>query len=71
MFLVEKITEINYESQDENPPHLSGYEEVKYLQQTMNSMNIFLMWLVRSYVVSQLKLLRIFWYISMNYFELT
>ena len=45
-FLVENIIEIHYESEEKNTPNLSEAGKIKYLQQTLNSMNSFLLSLV-------------------------
>ena len=42
---------------------------MKYFQQTLNSINAFLLLLVMSYVGSRFKLLRISWYIIMKLFR--
>ena len=67
--LVGKPTEINYSSGDENTPRHSEYIKMKYLQQTLNSMNAFLLSLLMSYVGSWFKLLRISWYRSIKPFQ--
>ena len=54
--LVENIMETHYSSENENPPHHSEAGQNKYLQQTLNSTNTFLLSLVMSYVGSRLKL---------------
>ena len=50
--LVENITEVNYESDDENIPRCIEAEQITDLQQTLNSIDVFLMLLVISNVVS-------------------
>ena len=47
-FLVEKNKEIIYSSEDENPPKYSEDGQIKYLKQTLNSINALLMLLVMS-----------------------
>ena len=61
--------ETRYDSKDENPHRHSDVGQMKYLQQTLNSMNAFLLLLVMSYVVSHFKLLRMPWYRSMKPFR--
>ena len=39
-FLVENITRIIYSSEDEKPRKYSEDGQIKYLQQTLNSMNV-------------------------------
>ena len=55
--LVEKITVIIYSSEDENSPKYSEDDQMKDFQQTLNSINDFLLLSLISYVGSQLKLL--------------
>ena len=50
-----------YESENEEPPHHSEFRQIKYLQQTLNSMNGFILSLLMSYVGSRFKLLRMHW----------
>ena len=61
--------ETKVEPDDENPPHNSEYGKYKYLQQTLNSINAFLLSQVISYVVSNFKLLRMSWYKIMKPFR--
>ena len=56
--LVDDITEIHYEYEDENPRKYSEDGQIKYLNKTLNSMNSFLLFLVISYVGSRFKLFR-------------
>ena len=56
-------------SQDENPHLHSEARKIKYLQQTLNSINAFSMSLVMSNVGSRFKLLRMSWYRSMKTFR--
>ena len=64
-----KFTEIIYSSEDENQPKYREDSQMKYFQQTLNSINAFLLLLVMSYVGSRFKLLRISWYIIMKLFR--
>ena len=57
-FLVENMMETHYESEDEKPPRHSQAGKIKDLQLTLNSINVFLLLLVISYLGSRLKLLR-------------
>ena len=68
VFLAEKVTEINYSCEDEKPPRHSKNGKMKYLQQTLNQMNEFIMLLVMSCVGSRLELLRVSGYIIMKPF---
>ena len=54
-FLAENIMENYYESDDENPRHHSEAVQPKYLQQTLNSINEFILSLLMSYVGSLFK----------------
>ena len=56
--LVDDITEIHYEYEDENPRKYSEDSQIKFLNKTLNSMNAFLLFLVISYVGSRFKLFR-------------
>ena len=61
--------ETHYESENENPPCHSESRLHKYLQQTLNSINEFLLSLVMSYVGYCFKLLRMSWYKMMKPFR--
>ena len=60
-----------FSSEDENPPKYNEDDQMKYLQQTLKSINDFIMSLVMSYVGSQFKLLRMSWYRIMKPFRNT
>ena len=66
--LAEKIREIIYSSEDENPRKYNKNFQMKDLQQALNSVNASLLSLVMSYVGSVFKLLRMSWFISMKQF---
>ena len=70
-YLVLNITVIIYSSEYENPPKCGEDDQMQNLQQTLNSRNDSLILLVMSYMGSRLKLLRMYWYRSMNQLELT
>ena len=63
-FLVENITETHYKYADENPHCHSDARQNKYLQQTLNSIDAFILSLLISYVGSCFKLLSMSWYRS-------
>ena len=67
--MVENIIEIIYSPKDGNQPKYSEDVQIKYLQQTLNSTNAFILSLVMSCVGSQLKLLRMSWYRIMKQFQ--
>ena len=64
--MIENIIETNYEYKDEKPLRHSQYGKIKYLQQTLNSINNFLLLLMMSYVVSHIKLISMYWCESMR-----
>ena len=47
--MVENIREIHYEYEDEKPPCHREYKIKKYLQQTLNSLNDFLLLILMLY----------------------
>ena len=63
-FLVENITETHYKYADENPHCHSDAGQNKYLQQTLNSIDAFILSLLISHVGSCFKLLSMSWYRS-------
>ena len=67
--LAEKIREIIYSSEDENPRKYNKNFQMKDLQQALNSVNASLLSLVMSYVGSVFKLLSMYWYRSMKPFR--
>ena len=67
--LAEKIREIIYSSEDENPRKYNKNFQMKDLQQALNSVNASLLSLVMSYVGSVFKLLSMYWYRNMKPFR--
>ena len=65
-FLFENQMETHYKYYDEKTPRQIESGKPKYLQQTLNSMNNFLLLSVMSCLGSHFKLLRMSWYINMK-----
>ena len=69
-FLVDKKPEYFNESELEKLPKTSADHKLKDLKFTLNSMNLFPLSLVVSFMGSKLKKLRIYWYKIWNHFNI-
>ena len=68
-FRVHNTEEYMYEYDEVRPRKYSEDVQMKYLVQTLNLMNTFILLLVMSYMGSKLKILRISWYSIMKLFQ--
>ena len=64
-----KIDQNIFETELEQLPEHSEDGKNKYLKKTLNSINAFLLYLVKSFVGSWFKILRTLWYTNMKTFQ--